>query len=125
MKRRTLGLGTLGLAAAGAVALIALELAKGAAGYGEARLHDPCSPRAGDAFVLKGMDAVACARGESREQLLLDAADSPIGNVATSVPDLKQTIERWLEAALEGQQAHSAKALEEQTFRVLDGLFAR
>lgn len=115
--------------AAGAAALIAFELARSGAGYGETRLHDPCLPRAGTSTVLRGLDAVACRRGESREQLLLDAADSPLGNVAASVPNLKDIVERWLEQALEGRKAHGGKGaageLEEQAFRVLDELFAR
>jgi hypothetical protein len=123
--------GALALAAgaAGATALIAFELARGGAGYGEARLHDPCLPRTGASTVLRGVDAIACKRGESREQFLLDAADSPLGNVAASVPNLRDIVERWLEQALEGRKAHGGKGaageLAEQAFRVLDELFGR
>ena len=122
MRRGPLVLAT---AAAAAVALVALELARGGASHGQVRLHDPCLPRAGSGFVLKGLDAAACLRDESREELLLDAADSPLGAVATAVPDLKATIERWLETALQGRRAHGSTAVEEQAFRVMDALFAR
>lgn len=112
-------------AAVAAAALIAVELSRGSASYGEVRLHDPCLPRAGASFVLRGMDAVACRRDETREQLLLDAADSPLGAVAASVPDLKSTVERWLVASLQGLDAKGASETEQQAFSVLDALFAR
>lgn len=130
-RRRGCGRGAVVLvaAAAAAAALIALELARGGAGYGETRLHDPCLPRTGSTWVLRGLDAVACRRGETREQLLLDAADSPIGTLAVQTAELRQTVERWLEEALQGRQAQggSGKAgeLQEQAFRLLDQLFAR
>lgn len=114
----------LGCAMAGAAALIALELTHGAGSYGEVRLHDPCTPRPGAAFVLRGLDAIACRRHESREQLLLDAADSPFGGIATGLPELRAAIERWLERSLEGRgPAPGATAFERAVVNTLDGLF--
>ena len=115
----------LALALAAAVALVALELARGGGSYGEARLHDPCLTRAGASWVLRGLDAAACRRGESREELLLDAADSPIGGIATAVPDLKAKIENWLEHALAGTSARGIDLLEQQLYALLDQLFTQ
>ena len=116
----------LAIAIAAAAALLAVELTHGAPGYGETRLHDPCTPRLGASTVLRGLDAVACRRGESREQLLLDAADSPLGGLATSLPDLRASIERWLERSLQGLGPEGvASAFEHEVFRALDQLFAR
>lgn len=115
----------LAAAGAGAVALVVVELARGGAGYGSFRLHDPCRPRVGDSFVLRGLDAAACRRGESREELLLSAADSPLGGIAAAVPDLKRTVEHWLEEALQARRGGGATALEKQAFEVLDQLFGR
>lgn len=116
----------LALAGAAAAALLAVELTHGAPGYGQTRLHDPCLPRPGASTVLRGLDAVACRRDESREQLLLDAADSPLGGLATSLPDLRATIEHWLERSLQGLGPEgSASAFERQVFQALDQLFAR
>lgn len=116
----------LAVACIGAVVLIALELARGGAGHGETQLHDPCLPRPGASFVLRGLDAAACRAGESREELLLEAADSPLGGIAAAVPDLRTTIEKWLAAALEGRdaEADAANELERTIFRLLDDLFA-
>ncbi len=116
----------LALAGAAAAALLAVELTHGAPGYGETRLHDPCLPRPGASTVLRGLDAVACLRDESREQLLLNAADSPLGGLATSLPDLRASIEHWLERSLQGLGPEgSASAFERQVFQALDQLFAR
>ena len=110
---------------AAAAALLALELTHGGPGYGRIRLHDPCAPRPGGAFVLRGLDAAACRRGESREQLLLDAAGSPLGGIATSLPDLRAAIEHWLERSLQGLGPESgASAFEREVFRALNQLFA-
>ena len=109
----------------GAVGLIALELVQGGASYGSFRLHDPCRPRSGDSFVLRGLDAAACRRGESREELLLSAADSPLGGIASAVPDLKRTVEHWLEEARQARRGGGASPLEKQAFAVLDQLFGR
>ena len=116
----------LAIAVAAAAALIAVELTHGSPGYGEVRLHDPCAPRPGASFALRGLDAVACRRGESREELLLDAADSPLGGLAASLPDLRSSIEHWLERSLAGLGVdRRASAFEQEVFQALDQLFAR
>ena len=116
----------LAIAVAAATALLAVELTHGSPGYGKIRLHDPCAPRPGASYVLRGLDAVACRRGESREELLLDAADSPLGGLAASLPDLRFSIEHWLERSLQGLGPEGgASAFERAVFRALDQLFAR
>ena len=113
----------LAAAALAAIALIAFELARGGASYGESRLHDPCQPRADASWLLRGLDDAACRRHETREELLLDAADSPLGGIAQVVPNLKANVETWLAHALAGTTARGATLLEEQLFRLLDSLF--
>ena len=56
MSRRTAAMAALVTLFVGAVALIALEFANGAAGAGELAVRDPCSPR--PAFPGQGLDAV-------------------------------------------------------------------
>ena len=85
----------LAAAALAAIALIAFELARGGASYGESRLHDPCQPRADASWLLRGLDDAACRRHETRVELLLDAADSPLGGIAQVVPNLKANVETW------------------------------
>lgn len=79
-------------ALAAAAALLGAELGAGGLGYGSGRLHDPCKPRTALAgrgvdptaqrFVLRGLDALACRLGRSREQLVLDLADRGVDLVA-------------------------------------------
>ena len=69
------------LLALAAVALLAIELAKGGLSYGESTVADPCEARApypGEGFdatlqrvVLDGLDAAACKLGATREELVL------------------------------------------------------
>lgn len=66
---------------AGAVVLVAVELAVGAAGAGSLAVRDPCEPRPAfpgegpDAtlqrIVLDGLDGAACELGTTREELVL------------------------------------------------------
>ena len=60
--------------------LLVVELGLGAAGYGSAKLANPCKPRtfAGSGLdatiqrvVLDGLDGAACRLGTSREELVL------------------------------------------------------
>lgn len=119
----------LAAAGAGAAALIALELARGGAGYGETRLHDPCTPRtagasAGAGLVLRGLDPLACGLGVTREELLLNAADSPLGSIAAGVPNLRRSLEHWLEQSLAGRRPlRPADGAERAIFRALDQLY--
>ena len=124
LRRR--GVVVLAAAVTAAAALLALELTHGGPGYGNTRLHAACTLRPGGSFVLRGLDAVACRRGESREQLLLDAADSPLAGIAASLPDLRASIEHWLERSLQGLgPASGASAFEREIFQALNQLFAR
>jgi hypothetical protein len=93
-----IALGVLGLAA---VALIAVELSKGALDYGESTILDPCTderpPFPGDGFdatvqriVLDGLDGAACELGATREELVL-AFD----------PDLSDDEVRWDQETIE------------------------
>ncbi len=75
--------GTLTLVLLGAVAaaLIALELALGAVGFGGAKLADPCTSKPAFAgggvdgavqrIALSGLNGAACRLGTSREELVL------------------------------------------------------
>jgi len=107
MSRRRQGwiaLGVLGLAA---VALIAVELSKGALDYGESTEVDPCTderpPFPGDGFdatvqriVLDGLDGAACELGATREELVL-AFDPSLGD---EVRWDEETIERAVRSGL-------------------------
>lgn len=98
-----LALGLLGLAA---VALLAVELGKGALSYGESTVADPCGKRAsfpGEGFdatlqriVLDGLDGAACELGATREELVLSFDPSLAGDVPWDRP----TIERAVRAGL-------------------------
>jgi hypothetical protein len=71
----------LGVLAAGAVALIAVELAFGAVHFGETKLADPCTAKpafsgggidgAVQRFALSGLNGAACRLHTSREELVL------------------------------------------------------
>jgi hypothetical protein len=115
-------LGLLGLAA---VALLAVELGKGALSYGESTVSDPCEGRAsfsGEGFdatlqriVLDGLDGAACELGATREELVL-SFDPSLG---ANVPWDRPTIERAVRAGL-------LRAIDEAEERgTLGGLEAR
>ena len=92
----------------GAVVLIALELANGAADAGALAVRDPCSPRPAypgqglDAvlqrIVLDGLDGAACELGASREELVLSL--SPRSDAEIRWDDA--TIERAVRSGLLG-----------------------
>jgi hypothetical protein len=106
MSRRTGAIAALVALSVGAVALIAIEFAKGAAGAGELAVHDPCAPRSAypgqgiDAvlqrIVLDGLDGAACELGASREELVLSL--SPRSNAQIRWDDA--TIERAVRSGL-------------------------
>jgi hypothetical protein len=66
---------------AAAVTLLIVELSLGAAGFGEARLPDPCTSQPAfdgggvdgevQRFALSGLDGAACKLGTTREELVL------------------------------------------------------
>jgi hypothetical protein len=101
--------GYLALAALGiaAVALIAVELGKGALDFGESTAADPCAQREpfpGDSFeatlqriALDGLDGAACELGTTREELVL-SFDSQLGG---DVDWDEETLERALRSGLE------------------------
>jgi hypothetical protein len=92
---------------AGAVVLIGVELANGAADAGALAIEDPCGERASfpgqglDAtlqrIVFDGLDGAACELGTTREQLVLSL--SPSSNV-DEIPWDDETIERAVRAGL-------------------------
>lgn len=91
---------------AGAVVLIALEFANGAADAGSLAVRDPCAARPAypgeglDAvlqrIVLDGLDGAACELGASREELVLSL--SPASGAEIRWNDA--TIERAVRAGL-------------------------
>jgi hypothetical protein len=93
---------------AGAVALVGIEFANGAADAGALAVRDPCEPRTAfpgqglDAtlqrLVLDGLDGAACELGATREELVLSL--SPRSNA--DIPWDDETIERALRAGFLG-----------------------
>ena len=104
---RRIAIGGLVALFAGAVGLIALELANGAADAGELAVRDPCQPRPAfpgqglDAtlqrIVFDGLDGAACELGTTREELVLSL--SP-GSGVEPIPWDEETIERAVRAGL-------------------------
>lgn len=91
--------------ALGAVALLGVELANGAADAGALAVADPCEPRQAfhgqglDAtvqrIVLDGLDGAACELGTTREQLVLSLGPGSDGGTWDDA-----TIERAVRAGL-------------------------
>jgi hypothetical protein len=86
MSRRQVTIAALVALSVGAVALIGVELANGAADAGALAVADPCEARTAypgqgiDAtlqrIVLDGLDGAACELGTTREELVLSLAPS-------------------------------------------------
>ena len=93
--------------AAGAVVLVAVELALGAAGFGKAKLADPCTSRPAFAgggidgavqrFALSGLNGAACSLHTTREEFVLSFTRSG----RTKVRWDNATIERALRAGFD------------------------
>ena len=108
MNRRRGAIAVLVTLFAGAVLLIALELANGAGDAGSLAIRDPCGARPAypgqglDAvlqrIVLDGLDGAACELGASREELVLSL--SPRSGEHIRWDD--ETIERAVRAGLLG-----------------------
>lgn len=107
MRRFLPGIVALVVLLCAAVALIGVELGKGALDYGEATVADPCQPRApfpGDGFdatiqriALDGLDGAACSLDTTREEFVLSFAPE------TGVDPIewdRETIEKALRAGL-------------------------
>jgi hypothetical protein len=120
---RRIAFGTLVALFVGAVGLITLELANGAAGAGALAVRHPCEPRRAfpgeglDAtlqrIVLDGLDGAACELGTTREELVLSLAPS---SGVEPIPWDDETIEQALRAGLleaidDGEQRGSLNAL--------------
>ncbi len=79
---------TLLAAVAIAAAFIAAELGAGGLGYGEEAAPRPCERREGvpghgldpvaQRFALRAIDKLACERGQSREELVLELAEKGV-----------------------------------------------
>ena len=105
---RRIAVGVLVALFVGAVALVGIEFANGAAEAGALAVRDPCEPRSAfpgqglDAtlqrLVLDGLDGAACELGATREELVLSL--SPRSNADIRWDD--ETIERALRAGLLG-----------------------
>ncbi|MGA9161406.1 MAG: hypothetical protein WB297_11170 [Actinomycetota bacterium] len=91
----------------GAIGLIGLELANGAAEAGALAVRDPCRPRPAfpgeglDAtlqrIVFGGLDGAACELGTTREELVLSLAP---GSGVEPIPWDDATVERAVRAGL-------------------------
>ncbi len=105
---RPIAVGILVALFVGAVALVGIEFANGAADAGTLAVRDPCEVRTAfpgeglDAtfqrIVLDGLDGAACDLGATREELVLSL--SPRSNADIRWDD--ETIERALRAGLLG-----------------------
>lgn len=130
MNRRTGAIIALVALFTGAVTLIALEFANGAADAGALAVSDPCAPRRAypgkglDAvlqrIVLDGLDGAACELGASREELVLSL--SPTSKVEIRWDDA--TIERAVRAGLleaidDGEQRGSLNGIAAALLRQL------
>jgi hypothetical protein len=106
----TTRVGRLALALLGtaAVALIALELALGAASFGQPKLADPCTASAGppggglqgtvQRFARAALDGAACQLHTTREELVLSFVP---GAGTAKVRWSRQTIDKALRAGLQ------------------------
>ena len=107
MSRRQVAIAALVALVVGAIALVGVELANGAADAGALAVRDPCEPRPAypgeglDAvlqrIVLDGLDGAACELGTTREGLVLSLAPS---SSAEPIPWDDETIERAVRAGL-------------------------
>ena len=87
MSRRKVAIAALVALVVGAIGLVGVELANGAADAGALAVRDPCEPRPAypgeglDAvlqrIVLDGLDGAACELETTREELVLSLAPSP------------------------------------------------
>jgi hypothetical protein len=118
-------LGLLGLAA---VALLAVELGKGALSYGESTVADPCGERASfsgqglDAtlqrIVLDGLDGAACELGATREDLVLTFAPSVGADVRWDRPTIERAVRAGLLRAVDdAEERGSLGGLEARVLR--------
>ncbi|MGH2995419.1 MAG: hypothetical protein ACRDON_11720 [Gaiellaceae bacterium] len=117
-------LGLLGLAA---VALLAVELGKGALSYGDATVADPCEGRVafpGEGFdatlqriVLDGLDGAACELGATREELVLSLDPALGADVRWDRPTIERAVRAGLLRAVD--DAEERGSLGELEARVL------
>ncbi len=107
MSRRQVAIAVLLALMVGAIGLITIELANGAADAGALAVQDPCEPRSAypgeglDAvlqrIVLDGLDGAACELGTTREELVLSLAP---GSGVEPIPWDDETIETAIRAGL-------------------------
>ena len=93
--------------AAGAVALLVVELALGALHFGDTKLADPCTSKpafsgggidgAVQRFALEGLNGAACKLGTTREELVLSFVPASGEKIRWS----RQTIDDALRAGID------------------------
>jgi len=102
--------------AAGAVALVAVELALGALHYGDPKVTNPCTAPpafsgggidgAVQRFALSGLDGAACRLGTTREELVLSfvpaAGETPHWSRSTIDEAVRAGIDRAAHDSLGG-----------------------
>ncbi len=132
--QRTAGIVGLCAIAVVAVALIAVELGKGAASYGEFQPADPCTasstfPGEGldptiQRIALSGLNGAACELGTSREELVLSFVPEAGG---APIKWDRPTIERAVRAGLERSidDAKQSGSISTVTALVLSEIAAR
>ncbi len=101
-----LALGALAMVAA---ALIVVELALGAVGFGGAKLADPCTSKSSFAgggvdgalqrIALSGLDGAACRLGTSREKLVLSFSPASGEKIRWSRPTIDAALRAGVDRA--------------------------
>lgn len=128
MSKRRQGWVALGLLGLAAVALLAVELGKGALSYGESTVANPCRERAAfpgeglDAtlqrIVLDGLDGAACELGATREELVLTFAPSVGADVRWDRPTVERAVRAGLLRAVDdAEERGSLGGLEARVLR--------
>ncbi len=119
MTRRTAGIVGLSAIAAVAVALIAVELTKGAASYGEFHPADPCTATTdfqGDGLdatiqqiALDGLNGAACELGTSRAELVLSFVPEAGGPpIEWDRPTIERAVRAGLERAIDDAEGRDS-----------------
>jgi hypothetical protein len=117
--RRTAGILGLSLIAVTAVTLIAVELSRGAASYGEFHPADPCTapstfPGEGldptiQRIALSGLNGAACELGTSREELVLSFVPEAGGQpIKWDRPTIERAVRAGLEKAIDDAKARGS-----------------
>ena len=114
MSRRR-AVAVLGALLAVAVALVGVQLGRGALDFGTPPVHEPCEARAsfpGDGtdaaiqrVVLDGLQAASCKLGVTREDLVLSLTPTPTKRIRWDPETIDDAVKSGLQGALDQAQA--------------------